>query len=112
MNEHPTSIVVLGTDSAFGDQWLHRQLSGASYPRPEGHHVLAYPADELDAVVWSEALRWDAQRAGVRVSIGVAERLPGAALRDTVAEAIRAFEHARALGGGMTLACSVLLRAA
>ncbi|MCB9594881.1 MAG: hypothetical protein H6719_19320 [Sandaracinaceae bacterium] len=105
-----TSIVVLGTSTPRGEQWLRDQFPSAA--RVTRGLVLFCEGSELDGVVFAEELRLEAQREGIRLSLGVAERPVGLPVRHAVANATRACDRAHALGGDMTVACSAMLRAA
>ncbi len=107
--DHST-VVVVGADSRRGLEWLSTRFPAA--PRHRRALVLRLHHAELDAVLWAEALRLEARRDGVRVSIGLAEQATGTATRDTARAAGHAFERAFSLGGDITLAHSNLLRAA
>ncbi len=103
------TLVILGAETLRGMRWLERRLPSALWQSRS--LLVCHRGGELDAVLWSESLRDEARRAGVRLSIGVAgleAGSPDAAL----VEANRAFGRASALGGDITLAHSSLLPAA
>ncbi|MGE0791475.1 MAG: hypothetical protein AB7S26_37720 [Sandaracinaceae bacterium] len=103
------TVLVLGAHSREGIEWLRRSLptegAGPAW-------VVQRPGAELDAVLFAEDLRARAQRDGVRLSIGVAETLPGMSIETAAHLAALAYRRAFALGGDITLAHSNLLRAA
>ena len=110
MQKELSTVVVVGADSRQGLEWLAERFPAA--PRRTRALVGRLYQPEFDAVLWAEELRVAARRDGVRVSIGLAERALGEAIRDVARAAGRAFETASSLGGDITVAHSSLLRAA
>ncbi len=110
MQTTPTSLVVIGARSPNGLRWLGDRFNVVP-PRARAL-ALRLQANEFDAVLWAERLRSEAHRAGVSVSIGVAEGVDGGATHATAEAAGHAFERAVALGGDITIAHSNLVRAA
>lgn len=110
MQNDPSTLVIVGGHTLRGMGWLEDRFPTASW---QGRAlILRRPGGELDAVLWAESLRQEAQAAGVRLSIGVAELAPGVGPRVTANAAGRAYRRAFELGGDMTVAHSNLLRAA
>lgn len=110
MNRTPCTIAVVGTDSDSGHRWLRDRFPTAA--RQATTLLIRHPAAELDSILWAEALRSDASRAGHRLSIGLAERTRVATLDETVTSARRAFQRAVELGSDITISHSALLSAA
>ena len=104
-----TSILMLHATTPRGREWLRDQLPEAA--RQGDALIMRREGSELDAVLFAEELRSDAIRAGHRLSIGVAERIPGTSMTLTVAAAARALKRARDLNGDITLSHSTMLAA-
>jgi len=110
MQNTQSTLAVVGADSKQGIDWLAER-----FPEVRARAravVLHLRTPELDAVLWAEALRLSARKAGVRLSIGLAGRTPGASLGDAAEAAGHAFQRAFSLGGDITVTHANLLRAA
>ena len=77
-----TTILMLHAATPQGREWLRDQLPEAA--RQADALILKLEGGELDAVLFAEELRADAVRAGHRLSIGLAERIPGTSMTLTV----------------------------
>ncbi|HHH29511.1 MAG TPA: hypothetical protein ENK57_14350, partial [Polyangiaceae bacterium] len=70
MQDTPRTVLVVGADSRAGFAWLQERFPAA--PQNARALVVRLRLPELDAVLWAEALRFEARAAQVVVSIGVA----------------------------------------
>lgn len=104
-----TTILMLHAHDHHARRWLQDQLPNAA--RQGDSLIVQREGGELDAVLFAEELRSDAIREGHRLSIGLAERIPGTSMTLTVAAASRALRRARDLNGDITLSHSTMLAA-